>query len=835
MNKYNRTKHLNIITLMEEAAFATARLLQEGRIAEVPQLLADSQDTAIALGSHIEKLYGMQTQTVATLEQYCNALYQVSVDMDEASLIALAESIEQILSVYNTEFPEKKEVVFMPYNASMWDSLESVWMAARDDENCEAYVVPIPYYDLGVNRTVKEFRYEGDRFPEYVPITHYEDYDLELRHPDMIFIHNPYDECNLVTSVAPEFYSSRIKDYTDELVYIPYFVLAEIQPENHPAIETMKHFCTLPGVIYADKVIVQSEDMRQIYINEYMKVIEAAGGQISRKELEEKILGLGSPKFDKAVNTKKEDLEIPVEWLRVIEKPDGTWKKIIFYNTSIAAFLENSEQMLQKIEDVLRTFKECQEDVALLWRPHPLMMQTIGSMRPQVRDKYLEIVQIYREEAWGIYDDTSDMDRAVVLSDAYYGDPSSVLWVYEKTQKPIMYQNVYSIEPYIKSLAMSNLVEIEDRYWFVGLKDNCLYCTTKDFQQIEVKERINWDETLPVQTQYGDVVHSRDKIFIIPWTARDIKVYNLITQSMSSIDVKEAYDAREREKLFSSHVIIGNRLYLIPYAYNDIVVVDIDKEVIEKKISLTSRKEGVTRSYLVGDSSNKADRIWVAQEGTSQIGELDIKSDCVKWFDLGNENLCISGIVSCIDGIWIFPKKLTEIYYLDLNSMEMRLYPVNIAGYEPGENSFSKIITCEDAIYVISNEANKIIRLNNEGDISSVIDIKNIDEGREIWLKNEIITNLWLCDNEIFFITLLRGKIYRLYNHKSENITYTFNARDKEQFTFLHQKCIEAENRLDTIETLIKNIVCSNHNPIICIEENYGKEIHKECIKRSGK
>lgn len=35
------------------------------------------------------------------------------------------------------------KVVFMPYKASMWDSLESVWMAADKDERCEALVVPI--------------------------------------------------------------------------------------------------------------------------------------------------------------------------------------------------------------------------------------------------------------------------------------------------------------------------------------------------------------------------------------------------------------------------------------------------------------------------------------------------------------------------------------------------------------------------------------------------------------------------------------------------------------------------------------------------------------------
>ena len=163
---------------------------------------------------------------------------------------------------------------------------------------------------------------------------------------------------------------------------------------------------------------------------------------IDRNYLEEKFLGLGSPKFDKVQNTRKEDLEIPEEWLRIIEKPDGSWKKIIFYNTSIAALLENNEKMLEKMKDVFRIFKENQDEVALLWRPHPLIKTTVSAMRPQLWIEYEKLVNQYREEGWGIYDATADMDRAVVLSDAYYGDPSSVVQVYKQTRKPMMIQNV---------------------------------------------------------------------------------------------------------------------------------------------------------------------------------------------------------------------------------------------------------------------------------------------------------------------------------------------------------------------------------------------------------
>jgi hypothetical protein len=98
--------------------------------------------------------------------------------------------------------------------------------------------------------------------------------------------------------------------------------------------------------------------------------------------------------------------------------------------------------MLDKIKSVLSTFKESKDEVALLWRPHPLMKATLSSMRPRLCDEYEKIVENYISEGWGIYDDTPDNDRAMVLSDAYYGDWSSLVTLYKKTGKPIMIQNV---------------------------------------------------------------------------------------------------------------------------------------------------------------------------------------------------------------------------------------------------------------------------------------------------------------------------------------------------------------------------------------------------------
>lgn len=284
--------------------------------------------------------------------------------------------------------------------------------------------------------------YEGDQYPEYVPVTWYRDYDIEGRKPDMIFIHNPYDNTNFVTSVHPDFYSERLKQLTEKLIYIPYFILKEVDPEDKAAVDRTAQFCVCPGVFNADKVIVQSEDMRQVYIKVLAEYTKECG--YTRKEWEERILGLGSPKVDKISNIKKEDLKLPKEWHKIIKKPDGNRKKVVFYNTSVGALLKYDEKMLKKIKAVFKKFEKSKDEVALLWRPHPLMKATIKSMRPQLWAEYERIVEEYKEAGWGIYDDSADMDRAVVVSDMYYGDKSSIVQLYHYIGKPVMIQSDFT-------------------------------------------------------------------------------------------------------------------------------------------------------------------------------------------------------------------------------------------------------------------------------------------------------------------------------------------------------------------------------------------------------
>ena len=444
MRRYYKSQCTETFRLLTEAHTEIARYIERNRPHEAFSLIEQCQQGAISVGNMIDSMEGRGTEAVHCLEEYCELLYQsffrlkqgdsVNPHQLQKSLkISLAKAERCILY----DIPTQQEAVFLPYKASMWDSLESVWKAADEDPDCHAVVMPIPYYDRNPDGSFGTMHYEINKFPSCVPVVEYGDYDLESRHPEMIFIHNPYDEGNLVTSVHPDFYSEKLKKYTDRLIYIPYFILKEIDPSDKEAVKRIEHFCITSGIVNADYAVVQSEAMKQIYVN----ALTEHFGEGSYAYWDKKILGLGSPKVDRVCSLKEEDFTLPHAWEKLLYREDGSRKKAVFYNTSVNALLKDGEALLRKIRTNLQIFYENREEIVLLWRPHPLSEATLASMRPQLLGEYKEIVRKYRREEWGIYDDSANLDRAIAVSDGYYGDWSSVVWLYQKTGKPVMIQN----------------------------------------------------------------------------------------------------------------------------------------------------------------------------------------------------------------------------------------------------------------------------------------------------------------------------------------------------------------------------------------------------------
>jgi hypothetical protein len=487
-------------------------ILQTIKAAQSAGLYADCQEAALSVGAFIEGIEGADNpriaDTVALLTEYCELLYGAHRGgIGEKQLRKHLVRIEN--SIRNELAPNRIEVAFLSYNASMSDSIESIYLAAKADPDCDAFWIPIPCCERGTNGSLGVMRHEGaDRYGGDIECTDWREYDIEARRPDAIFTFNPYDAGNLVTSVHPDFYCERLRNLTDMLVYVPYFVTS---------VDVPAHFCTVAGCVFAHRVVVQSEKVRDTYVRVFKN---RYGDRLGRPEY--KFVALGSPKYDKAVNSKREDCVLPRAWRDLIGD-----KKVVLYNTSIASLLAENERYLKKLRYVLDTFGN-REDAVLWWRPHPLGEATYRSMRPQLLDAYKRTAEDYKREGTGIYDESPDLHRAIVWTDAYYGDGSSIVPMYGITGKPIMIQNTNVLCKDVRehSIAFENLFDDGKYLWFAA----------KDFNALFRMDRQTWKPEymgsfpgLPVDSKQicGRLAHRGGKLYFAPFLCDSFYAYDL--------------------------------------------------------------------------------------------------------------------------------------------------------------------------------------------------------------------------------------------------------------------------------------------------------------------
>ncbi len=295
------------LPLLQEAHEEIWKSVRKGALDQAMEILGECQNAAIELGTMIEKEKGGGTTIVGVLEKYCETIFQIHQTLQEQSegqktgvsgeecLEVLSTFVERLVNSADKELKRKKEVVFVPYKTSLWETMEGIWQAAMEDTEAEVYVIPAPYYykDAYGKAKSEELHYETE-YPAGVTVTSYEEYNFESRHPDIIVIQCPYDEYNYGFTIHPFFYARNLKQYTEKLVYIPPFIMDEIGPEDDRAKKMLKSFCNMPGVVHADRVILQSEQMKEVYV----ELLTEFAGEETREIWEEKILGLGSPLYD---------------------------------------------------------------------------------------------------------------------------------------------------------------------------------------------------------------------------------------------------------------------------------------------------------------------------------------------------------------------------------------------------------------------------------------------------------------------------------------------------------------------------------------------------------
>lgn len=543
MRKFQKTQILEIITNLHALHQECEKKIAQKDYKTVQTALVDAQEAAIQIGGVIEEAEGAGTEAVAYLEQYCESIYRISMQAEEITPQKVCKMLEKnLIKAENAvrHLQDTIEVVFLPYKASMWDSLESVWKAADADPNCDAYVIPIPYYEKNADGSLSIEHDEREEYPADVPVIDYRGYDFAKRRPDAVFIHNPYDQYNNVTTIHPFFYAKNLKQFTNLLVYIPYYATSGGMSEAQSQ-------CIV--YYYADYIVIQAEKYRNFFDPELP---------------DEKFLPLGSPKFDRIIHICKNPPEPPAAW-----KAKMSGKKVYFYNTSIGGMLANTASFLKKMEYVFSCFAD-RQDACLIWRPHPLLESTFGSMRPEYKAVYEALKKYFIVSGFGIYDDTPELANTIAHCDAYIGDSgSSVVSMFGIAGKPIFLLNneIHSLpeKDDWRGEVIKSLIPYYSDEWMIT-QGNKLYhaseCGNKYTYEYycDLSDYANGD-------YYCFAVSIQDKNYVCPMNAQDIPVIG-----NGKMEKKIALERRmESGGAFCGAVGCDEYLFLIPNYYPAIV------------------------------------------------------------------------------------------------------------------------------------------------------------------------------------------------------------------------------------------------------------------------
>lgn len=386
-----------------------------------------------------------------------------------------ADLVKKALDVFFQQIQEENEtyrVLFLPYKYSMWDSFESIFEAAKEDENCEAYVMPIPYYDKDQEGNFTEIHDESGSYPDDIGIISWQNNQVDEIDPDVIFIHNPYDGNNLVTSIHPKYYTNKLVRKDRVVIYVPYYV-------SYTDDEGISVF--MGGAeYYTDYVIVQSEWYKEKFELEMIKHNILNDGN--------KFIVLGNPKYDKIRSLNKYEYPLKDDLKEKLFDESGEQKFTVLLDTTIEV-LEGREKTLKKVEEVIDFFEK-QKDFALIWRPHPLIKPTLRKMCPELIPTYVKLVELFDRLDNCIFDDTNDMHTAIAWSDAFMGKYGSMIELYRVTKKPTI----------MLEIGEKTNFEINGKYDEEGLRakvSGCQVIREKDYglgNLIDFSKNYNRDE-----------------------------------------------------------------------------------------------------------------------------------------------------------------------------------------------------------------------------------------------------------------------------------------------------------------------------------------------------
>ena len=199
-------------------------------------------------------------------------------------------------------------------------------------------------------------------------------------------------------------------------IYNPAFLLDEPKADDENDLAYYREMVLSDEVLNAKRLVLQSENMKQPFINILTKETD-----VPAKEWSAKIEVKPGPYGEK--------------------RQESSEKKIIAYEIMPGSFLAYEKEIIAKIRNTLKIFEENKDDIVLRWVIHPGQEELRAYIDETVFAEYEKILKECEKKDWIIIDKDTDGEKLAKECDAFYGDMCDEIYMFKLYKKPIMIQD----------------------------------------------------------------------------------------------------------------------------------------------------------------------------------------------------------------------------------------------------------------------------------------------------------------------------------------------------------------------------------------------------------
>lgn len=484
--------------------------------AYILEILPECQQLSVDLGTLIENVKGEDSESArlvtGEIQRYCDALFEVynlltnqSEADDENSQTEfgaddstqkvsknskeiydnikqeelILKNIKEVETHFNSiseavtaRIIDREEILILTIGPKEWQGFERLYDELVKEDKADVYVVPLPVlfkdYFGQIAATDDELisNTHLEDYPENVKISLWTDFDLGLHHPDRIYIQSPYDGENPCLTIPPQYYAKELRNYTDRLIYIPPFKTDEFGENDYTDLCNLKHYVTAPGVIYADEVFVQSENIKSQYIKKLKEFAGEETGDVWEAKIKvgfpyavksklnlknESQYDYGNEKNDTENHPDdvKEKKNIKKKLFYLIGLNELSEHQIINLNTdkqtsekdSVEKTDSDKKDIIESIKNRLEIFKDNEGAIDLTVGFYPPDINTWNKVDSRLTKRLIDLLSSYGYEYIPIEPDYLKLEAIVAEHDAYYGSASPLVTIFTYNKKPVMISN----------------------------------------------------------------------------------------------------------------------------------------------------------------------------------------------------------------------------------------------------------------------------------------------------------------------------------------------------------------------------------------------------------